>query len=191
MKTDDLTQVKYIGASRMKSLNNLGITTIKQLYETPLDKLAQIETIGGYYAKLIKDAVNESYGKKPEKTAPDTVSGGEKKGIEVKQDLKKQIRVLKRSLKRASEDLKSSGKKKYHELYIDFKKRAKTLMKRLDGLDQTDKTLSKKDSKNIVKKAYALNAMLKDLGKKPKRQKCKKISRKLQSFSKILKKTSS
>jgi len=188
MKTDDLTQVKYIGASRMKSLNDLGIRTIKQLYETPLDKLAQIETIGGYYAKLIKDAVSESYGERPEKTAPKTVSGEEKKGVEVNQDLRKQIKVLKKRLKRMNEDLKSLGKKK---LYIGFKKRSKILMKRLDGLDQLDEALFNKISKKIIKKADTLNATLKDAGQKPKKRRYKKISLKLQSFSKILKKTGS
>ncbi len=67
MKQDDLTQVKNIGPSRMKLLNDSGITTIKQLDETPLEKLAQIESIGFRYEKLIKDAVTEYYGKKPEK----------------------------------------------------------------------------------------------------------------------------
>jgi len=188
MKTNDLTQVKYIGASRMKSLNDLGITTIKQLYETPLDKLAQIETIGGYYAKLIKDAVSESYGEKPEKIAPETVSGEEKKIIEVTQDLRKQIKVLKKLLKRTNKDLKSLGKKK---LYIDFKKRSKILMKRLDGLDQKDEALSKKISKDIIKKADALNATLKNAGQKPKRKKYNRLSKELQSFSKMLKKSGS
>ncbi len=56
MKKDDLTQVKHIGVARMKLLNDVGITTIKQLHETPLEKLAQIGTIGEHYAKLIKDA---------------------------------------------------------------------------------------------------------------------------------------
>lgn len=63
MKKDDLTQVKNIGPSRMKLLNDFGITTIKQLDETSLEKLAQIESIGLNYAKLIKDAVTEYYGK--------------------------------------------------------------------------------------------------------------------------------
>jgi hypothetical protein len=172
----------------MKSLNDLGITTVKQLYETPLDELAQIETIGRYYAKLIKDAVSESCGEGPEKTAPENVSGEEKKGVEVNQDLIKQIKILKKCLKRTNVDLKSLGKKK---LYIDFKKRSKILMKRLDGLDQLDEALFNKISKKIVKKAGALNATLKDAGQKPKKRRYKKLSRKLQSFSKMIKKTGS
>ena len=61
MKKDDLTVVKHIGAARMKVLNDYGITTIKTLYEIPLEKLARVETLGEHYAKLIKDAVAEVY----------------------------------------------------------------------------------------------------------------------------------
>jgi len=179
MKKDDLTQVKYIGASRKKSLNDLGITTIQQLYETPLDTLARIETIGAYYAKLIKDAVKESFGEVPAKTAPEeTASAEDSRILRIKQDLIKQINTLKSRLKQRSEALKSSGKKRF-----------KTLMKRLDGLDQKDIPLSKKAAKNIIKKAGALNAILKDAGKRPKKRKYKKLSRKLRSFSKTLKRT--
>ena len=78
MEKDDLTQVKYVGAARMKLLNDFGITTIRQLNETPLEQLAQIGTIGEHYAKLIKEAVSESYGEKPKKKAPKIVSGKEK-----------------------------------------------------------------------------------------------------------------
>ncbi|MBN2062549.1 MAG: hypothetical protein JW882_19260 [Deltaproteobacteria bacterium] len=179
MKKDDLAQVKYIGASRKKSLNDVGITTIQQLYETPVDTLARIETIGAYYARLIKDAVKESFGEVPEKTAPEeTTSVEDNRIVGVKQDLIKQISTLKNCLKRANEALRSSGKKRF-----------KTLMKRLEGLNQKDIPLSKKAMKNIIKKADALNAMLKDTGKRPKKRKYKKLSRKLRSFSKMLKKT--
>ena len=185
MKTEDLTEVKYIGASRKKSLKDLGITTIQQLYETPLNTLARIETIGPYYAKLIKKAVKEFFGGAPEKTAPEeAASVGDERIVGIKQDLIKQINILKSCLKRTNEALKSSGRK---GLYFDFKKRSKTLMKRLDGLDQKDIPLSKKAGKNIIKKADALNAMLKDTGKRPEKQKYKKLSRKLRSFSKRLK----
>ena len=79
MKKDDLTLVKHIGAARMKLLNDVGITTIKQLHETPLEKLARIGTIGEHYAKLIKDDVSKSYGKSPEKAAPQPVAGKKKR----------------------------------------------------------------------------------------------------------------
>ena len=41
MERDDLTTVKYIGTSRMKSLNDSGIPTIKQLSETPIEELTR------------------------------------------------------------------------------------------------------------------------------------------------------
>ena len=56
MKKEDLTQVKHVGALRMKMLNSSGITTISQLHQIPLEKLAQVKTIGPHYAKLIKAA---------------------------------------------------------------------------------------------------------------------------------------
>ncbi len=189
MKKDDLTLVKHIGAARMKLLNDFGITTIRQLYETPLEKLAQIGTIGEHYAKLIKDAVSESYGEKPEKTAPETVSDKEKNIEEINQNLRKKIKVLKKQLKQASENLKPLGKKKYLKLYIDFKKRSKTLKTRLNGLDQIRGDLSKEVTKNIINNADALNATLKNVGGKPKKKICKKLAQEIQLFSKMLKKT--
>jgi len=191
MKKDDLTQVKHIGAARMKLLNDVGITTIKQLHETPLEKLAGIGTVGEHYAKLIKDAVSESYAESPEKAAPKTVSDKEKDTKEINQNLRKQIKVLKKQLKQASENLKPLGKKKYLELYIDFKKRSKTLKTRLIGLDQIGGDLSKEVTKNIINNADALNATLKNVEGKPKKKTYKKISRQIQLFSKMLKKADS
>jgi len=191
MKKDDLTQVKHIGAARMKLLNDSGITTIKQLHETPLEKLARIGTIGEHYAKLIKDDVSESYGKSPDKAAPQTVSGKEKDTAEINRNLPKQIKVLKKQLKRASENLKPLGKKKYLELYIDFKKRSKSLKTRLNGLDQIRRDLSKEVTENIIKKADGLNATLKNVAGKPKKKIYKKVSQEIQLFSKMLKKTGS
>ncbi len=91
MKNDDLTQVKYIGPSRMKLLNDFGITTIKQLYETPQENLCQVESISGHYAKLIKDAVTEYYGDKSEELTEKTVSGKEQKSVEIDPNLRKRI----------------------------------------------------------------------------------------------------
>ena len=62
MVQDDLTKLKHVGVSRMKLLNDLGITTVEQLFEMPLEKLAEIKSIGGHYAKLIKNSVNEYRG---------------------------------------------------------------------------------------------------------------------------------
>ena len=191
MKKDDLTLVKYIGAARMKLLNDFGITTIRQLNETPLEKLAQIETIGQHYAKLIKDAVSESYQEKPEETAPKIVSGKEEDTLEINLNLRKQLKVLKKQLKRANEILKPLGKKKYLGLYIDFKKRSKTLKSHLDGLDQIRGDLSKEVTENITNKADALNAMLKNVGGKPKKKIYIKVAQKIQLFSKLLKKAGS
>ncbi|MBW2448865.1 MAG: hypothetical protein JRE92_00380 [Deltaproteobacteria bacterium] len=191
MKKDDLTQVKHIGAARMKLLNDLGINTTRQLYEMPLEKLARIETVGEHYAKLIKEAVSESYGESPEKTAPKTASGKEKDAKEINQNLRKQIKVLKKQLKQASENLKPLGKKKYLGLYIDFKKRSKTLKTRLSGLDQIRGDLSKEVTENIIKNADGLNTTLKNLGGKPKKKIYKKVAQEIQLFSKILKKAGS
>ena len=191
MKKDDLTLVKHIGAARMKLLNGSGITTIRQLYETPLEKLAQVGTIGERYAKLIKDAVSESYGEKLQKTAPKIVSGKEKDPKEINQNLRKQIKVLKKQLKRVNENLKPLGKKKYLGLYIDFKKKSKTLKSRLDGLDQIRGDLSKEVTENIINNTDALYATLKNIGRQPKKKIYKKVTQEIQLFSKMLKKADS
>ena len=192
MKKDDLTQVKYIGAARMKLLNDSGITTIRQLIKTPLEKLAGIETIGEHYAKLIKAAVSESYGEKTEKAVPTkTVAAKIKDTKEVSQKLGKQIKVLKKQLKTATEHLKPLGKKKYLSSYIDFKKRSKTLKTRLDGVAQIRGDLSKAVTKKIIKNADALNSTLKNVRKKPKKKMYKKLAQEIQSLSKTLKKADS
>ena len=191
MTKDDLTQVKYIGAARMKLLNDSGITTISQLSKTPLEKLARIGTIGEHYAKLIKDAVSESYGEKPKKTALQTVAAKAKETKEISQNLGKQIKALKKQLRTATEHLKPLGKKKYLGSYIDFKKRSKTLKTRLNGLEQIWGGLSEEVTKNIIKTADALYANLKNVGKKPKKKIYKKLAQEIQSLSKILKKADS
>ena len=191
MEKDDLTHVKNIGPSRMKFLNDSGITTIKQLYETPLEKLAQIESIGGHYAKLFKDAVTEYYGEKPEKLAVTTASGKEKKVVDINRNLRKRIKVLNKRLKQARENLKPLGKKKYLKAYIDFKKRSNTLKSRLKDLDQIEGGLSKEVKKEIIKNVDALNLTLKNAGKKPKKKNYKKLAQEIKSFSKILRDTSS
>lgn len=191
MKKDDLTQVKYIGAARMKLLNDSGITTIRQLSKTPLEKLARIETIGEHYAKLIKGAVSKSDGEKPEKTAPKTLAGKVRDTKEISQNLGKQVKALKKQLRTATEHLKPLGKKKYLGSYIDFKKRSKTLKTRLDGVAQIQSDLSKAVTKKIIKNADALSATLKNVRKKPKKKIYKKLAQEIQSLSKILKKADS
>ena len=193
MKKDDLTQVKYIGALRMKILNDAGIKTIKQLSDMPQEKLAQVNTIGPHYAKLIKAAVAESIKKKPVKSTPKAkaVSVKKRKTAAANTVLNNRITVLKKRLKQANEKLKPLDKKKYLESYIDFKKRAKTLKTHLGRLNKNAGDLSKKATKKIIKDADALSATLKNVGKKPKKKKYQKISKEIQSFSKVLKKTSS
>ena len=186
MQKDDLTQVKYIGAARMKVLNDSGITTLKKLYEIPLDKLAQIETLGEHYAKLIKDAVAEVYAPSAGEIAAKTSAAKEKKIESIDQGLQKQIKILNKRLKQANEKLKPLGKKKYLELYIDFKKRSKTLKRHLNNLETN---LPKKVRKKIIKKADALIATMKNVGKKPKKKTYRALSQEIQSFSKMLRDT--
>jgi hypothetical protein len=186
MKKDDLTQVKHIGAARMKLLNDSGITTIKKLYEIPLEKLTQIESIGERYAKLIKDAVTEVYVPSAEKRAAKTDATKEKKIAKIDQDLQKQIKILNKRFKQANEKLKPLGRKKYLPLYIDIKNRSKTLKTRLKALEKLEGNLPKKVKKKIIKKAGALNTTMKNIGKKPKKKAYTALSREIQLFTKML-----
>jgi hypothetical protein len=186
MKLDDLTKLKHVGISRMKLFNDLGITTIKQLYEMPMEKLAEIKSIGRHYAKLIKDSVTECYREKDEKLPEKIVSAKEKKINEINQDLQKKIKSLKKSLNRVNENLKPLWKKKYLELYIDFKNKSNKLKARLNEINRIREDLPKKDKKRVVKKGDALNSFLKEIGKKPKKKKYKEITLAIQSFSRML-----
>jgi hypothetical protein len=190
MKKDDLTLVKHIGAARMKVLNDSGITTIKKLYEIPLEKLAQVETIGERYAKLIKDAVTEVYEPSSEKIAAETEPTEEKKIAKIDQVLQKQIKLLNKRFKQTNEKLKPLGKKKYLPLYIDVKNRSKTLKARLKSLEQLEGDLPKKVKKKIIKKADALNTTMKNVGKKPKKKTYTALSQQIQLFTKMLRETS-
>jgi hypothetical protein len=58
-------------------------------------------------------------------------------------------------------------------------------------LNKNPGSLSEKVTKNIIKNADALSAVLKNVGKKPKKKKYQKVSQEIQSFSKMLKKTRS
>jgi hypothetical protein len=185
MKKDDLTRLKHIGASRMKLLNGVGINTIEQLYETPLEKLTQIKSIGEHYSKLIKESVTEYY-KNRRKLPEQILSAKEIKRRKINKDFQKKIAILDKSLNRANENLKPLWKKKYLERYIDFKKRSKKLKARLNTVGQMEKDLPKKAKKSIVKKADVLNSILKRAGKKPKKKKYREITREIQSFSTML-----
>jgi nucleoside diphosphate kinase len=187
MKQDDLTQLKHIGIARGKALNDQGITTIKQLHEIPLEKLAQLKSIGGHYANLIKEAVVEYYEKKGEKLPKmKTVSAKEEKIENINQNLRKHIKRLNKRLVRVNEDLKPLWKKKYLESYIEFKKRSNKLKARLNEMGQIRENLPRKAKKNIIKKTDALNLNLKKVSKKPKKKKYKEINQEIQSFSSML-----
>ena len=188
MKKEDLTLVKHIGTARMKVLNNSGITTIKKLYEIPLEKLARVETIGDHYAKLIKDAVAQVYVPSAEEIAAKTGAAKEKKMEPIDESLQKQIKILKKRLKQTNEKLKPLGKKKYLELYIDFKKRAKTLKRHLNKLEAT---LPRKVQRKIIKKADGLIVTMKNVGKKPKKKTYKSLSQEIQSLAKTIRDVSS
>ena len=187
MKKDDLTLVKHIGAARMKLLNDSGITTVKKLYEIPLEKLAQIETIGERYAKLIKEAVTEVYESSSEKIAAETESTKEKIIAKIDQDLQQRIKILNKRFKQTNEKLKPLGKKKYLPLYIDVKNRSKTLKARLKALEQLEGDLPKKVKKKIIKKVDALSTAMKNTGKKPKKKTYTTLSQEIQLFTKMLK----
>ncbi len=189
MKTDDLTQVKYVGVARMKMFNKAGITTIKQLHDAPIEKLAGIQGLSEHYAKLIKNAVTELYGKEPAKPAPKAkpAAAKQKKIGKVNGDLQKQLAVLKKRLKQVNENLKPLGKKKYVSSYLDLKKRSKTLRTRLKAFGQKQADLTNKQKKKIIKNVSALNSTLKSAGKKPKMKIYEKVIKEILSFSKTLK----
>ena len=184
MKQDDLTQLKHVGVTRMQLLNDFGITTIKQLDGMPLEKLAEIKSIGAHYAKLIKISVTEYYREKQKKVPDETLSAKERKIEKINRDLQKKIKRLNKSLSLVNEDLKPLWEKKYLELYIDFKKRSTKLTARLKALGKNQEDLPKKVKKNIIKKTDALTLTLKKIGKKPKKKKYKKLTEEIQSFSK-------
>ena len=191
MKQDDLTQLKHVGVTRMQLLNDFGITTIKQLYKMPLEKLAEIKSIGTHYAKLIKISVTEYYREKQKKLPGETISAKERKIEEINRDLQKKIKRLNKNLNRVNEDLKPLWEKKYLGLYIDFKKRSTKLKARLKALGKSQEDRSKKVKKNIIKKTDALTLTLKKIGKKPKKKKYKELTKEIQSFYKMIRDTTS
>jgi exonuclease VII large subunit len=191
MKKEDLTLVKHIGAARMKVLNDSGIFTIKKLHEIPLEKLARVETIGEHYAKLIKDAVAEVDVPSAEETAAKNAAAKEKKIEPTDELLQNKIKNLKKRLTQANEKLKPLGKKKYLEIYVDFKKRSKKLKRHLNKLDELEANLPEKVRTKIIKKADALIATMKNVGKKPKKKTYKSLSQEIQSLAKTLRDVSS
>jgi len=187
MKQDDLTCLKHVGSSRMKLLNDSGIATIKQLHEIPFEKLAEVRTIGDYYARLIKNSVSDYYGARNSNLSKMPTSLGEKKTGDINRDLRKKVKKLRKILNRVNENLKPLWEKKYLILYVDFKKRLTKLRSRLIMLGRIMEDLPDEDKKDIIKKADALILNLKNAGKRPKKKKYKKVNSEIQSFSKFLK----
>lgn len=185
-KQDDLTEIPHIGLTRMKLLNDSGITSIKQLHELSLEKLGEIKWIGEHSAKLIKNSVSEYYRERYEKLPDKTASGKAKKNQKINRDLQKRIKRLHKSLNRANEKLKPLWEKKYVKFYVDFKKKFKKLKARLGVLNRIKEDLPNKDKKNIIKKADSLIVTLKKVGKKPKKKKYKQTTQEIQSFSRLL-----
>ena len=190
MKTDDLSKVKHIGAVRMKRLNDSGITTIAQLCETSLDKLARIDTIGKHYARLIKDAAMVYCGSTQKKATAKSVDR-KPKTSEIDQNFQKQVKLLRRRIKQTNEKLKPLGNKKYLALYVDCKKKSKRLIGDLKAIARAEATLPKKVKKKLTRKAEALCTELKSVGKKPKKKTYNQVSQQLQVFSELLGKTRS
>jgi NAD-dependent DNA ligase len=187
MKQDDLTSLKHVGSSRMKILNDSGITTIKQLYEIPLEKLAEIKSIGEYYARLIKNSVSDYYSEKNKNLSKTPTIARGKKVRDINRNLKKKMKRLRKILNRVNENLKPLWEKKYLVLYVDFKKRLTKLRSHLVTLGRIMEDLPDEDKKNIIKKADALILNLKNVGKNPKKKKYKVAILEIQSFSKFLK----
>jgi hypothetical protein len=187
MKQDELTCLKHVGSSRMKLLNDSGIATIKQLHDIPLEKLSEVKTIGEYYARLIKISVSDYYRAKNSSLSKMPTSSGKKKTEDINRDLRKKIKRLRKILNRVNENLKPLWKKKYLILYVDFKKRLTKLRSRLITLGRIMEDLPDEDKKNIIEKADALILNLKNVGKRPKKKKYKKVNGEIQSFSIFLK----
>ena len=190
MKKDDLTQVKNIGSARMKLLNSQGITTIQQLYEIPLEKLEQVKSLGQHYAKLIKDAVNDFYAKKAEPSknrATELLQSKDKKTDKIDKNLNSELAKVTKYLKKAKEKLKPIQKKKHLNLFVDLKMRSNRLKTRILALSETQSDLSEKQKKKIIKKAAALNMMLKDAGKNKKGKTMEVLSKEIESFLKFIK----
>lgn len=186
MKQDELTCLKHVGSSRMKLLNDSGIATIKQLHEIPLGKLAEVKTIGEYYARLIKISVSDYYRERNINLSKMPTSSGEKKSGDINRDLKKKIKRLRKILNRVNENLKPLWEKKYLVLYVNFKKRLAKLKARIKALVRIMEDLTDDDKKNIIKETEALILNLKNVGKKPKKKKYKRVILQIQSFSKFL-----
>lgn len=185
MEQKDLTRLKHVGPSRMKLLNDHGITTIGQLCEIPEEKLAEIKSIGRNYARLIKISVAE-YDGRDQGSLENASALDESKTEKINRALNEKIGQLHETLERSNESLKPLGKKKYLALYIDFKKKSAKLRGRLNEIDPSQQDLPKKVKKGILRKADTLSLLLNQVGRKRKKKRYRKIILEIQSFSKML-----
>lgn len=185
MKKTDLTRIKHIGAHRMKLLNAMGITTIEELCETPLERLAGIKSIGQHYAGLIHEEVNDYFAQGSMK-APKTEIPPKKKTAKIDFNFHQEIKNLKKSLNRVIEDLKPLGKKKYLQSFISLKKRSNKLKAQIKKIEKKRSELTQKTKKTLVKEVVTLTATIKSAGKKPKKKTYQKIGEKIQTLTKKL-----
>ena len=185
-RQDDLTQVKYVGPTRMQLLNDHGIKTIRQLYQIPEEELAGIKSIGKNYARIIQSAAAAYDGKAGTRSTDTTPSPGKRETDGINHHLEKKIGKLKRMLDRTNENLKPLGKKKYLVLYVEMKKRSSKLKNRLNELTQIHDTLPLKVKENVVQEADALRGLLKRSGSKRKKKKYRAIIAGMKAFSRQL-----
>jgi hypothetical protein len=187
MKKDDLTHIKYIGPSRLKKLNEHGITTIEQLQNIPVRELAKITSIGEYYSIRIKEAA-VAFGAQQSAGAVKATVQTTKKPPGIAKKTKKSLRKLTNRLNRAKENLKPLWKKKYLGLYIDFKKQSNKLIGRIKKIENNFHALSDPEMAEIISQSESLKRRLKTDGKKPKKKAFKNLTQEIKSFSGKLKK---
>lgn len=206
MKKDDLTRIKYIGPSRLKRLNENGITTIEQLRHTPVRELAKINSIGEYYGIRIKEAVAAFYARQTTTGLKETVQTIKKPSqitqtqiaqtqitqtqiaqTRIAQNTRKSLKKLTKRLNSAKEKLKPLWKKKYLALYINFKKQSNKLINRIKKIEKKYDILTDEEMKEIINRSESLKQLLKAEGKKPKKKAFKNITQEIKSFSGKLK----
>jgi hypothetical protein len=151
---------------------------------------ACLAATGKHYAALIKEAMNDFYGEKaeaPEKPAKNVSANKDEKAEKTDRYLTRELAKNSKYIKAAKEKLKPIQTKKHLKLFIDLKKHANKLKNRILALSQRQPDLSEKQKKRIIKKATALNTMLKNVGGKKKGKSMKALAKEIQSFSKFIK----
>jgi hypothetical protein len=151
---------------------------------------ACLAATGKHYAALIKEAVNDFHEPKEEAPAEPVieVSANKDEKTEITDIyLTRELVKTSKFLKAAKEKLKPIQKKKDLKLFVDLKKHANKLKNRILALSQRQLDLSEKQKKTIIKKATALNTVLKNVGKNKKSTTMKKLSQEIQSLLKFIK----